>query len=199
MPRRVGVALAAAITAAALTLLAPTLTPTAPTPAVPTSSPSPRWISAIYQQIGRTGTAGRIQAEAPIFAWATPEGKLTNLEDLRGHPVVINFWATWCVPCRKEMPALEAVATRRPDIAFLEIDLQEDPEAIVAFIDSLGGLPHLQPVLDPRSETARRYGVFSLPTTFFVDPLGVIQHIEIGGPMSEEKIEKGIAKADGTP
>src|SRR5712691_9331736 len=151
-------------------------------------------IGAIYQQIPRPGTAGRIGAEAPLFAWATPQGQLTNLEALRGQTVVINFWATWCVPCRDEMPALDRIAATHPDVTFLEIDLQEDPEVVGAFFARYG-LVHLQPVLDPQGKTTTRYGVLSLPTTFFVDPNGVIRHIRIGGPMSEEEIEQAIAKA----
>ena len=166
------------------------------TPAPATDAPSWGPVGAIYQQIARPGTAGRISAGAPLFAWATPQGQLTNLEALRGEPVVINFWATWCVPCREEMPALDRVAASRPDVVFLEIDLQENPEAVTAFFARYG-LTHLQPVLDPQGKTTARYGVLSLPTTFFVDRDGVIQHIKIGGPMSDEEIQRGIAKAGG--
>ncbi len=195
MPTRLSLGIATVILAAA----AGALVSDAPTPLTRTEpSPAPSWgpVGAIYQQIARPGTAGRISAEAPLFAWATPQGQLTNLEALRGHPVVINFWATWCLPCREEMPALERIATERPDVVFLEIDLQEDPEAVSAFFARYG-LAHLQPVLDPQGKTTTRYGVLSLPTTFFVDPAGVIQHIRIGGPMSDEEIRQGIAKASG--
>jgi len=171
----------------------------AQTPTIPAAATDvPSWgpAGAIYEQIARPGTAGRISAEAPLFAWATPQGQLTNLEALRGQPVVINFWATWCVPCREEMPALDRVAASRPDVVFLEIDLQENPEAVTAFFARYG-LTHLQPVLDPQGKTTTRYGVLSLPTTFFVDRDGVIQHIKIGGPMSDEEIQRGIAKAGG--
>lgn len=159
-------------------------------------SPSAGPVGAIYQQIERPGSAPRIWAPAPPFAWVTPEGALTDLDALRGRRVVINFWATWCLPCRDEMPALEQVAARHPDIVFLEVDLQEGGEYVAAFFARYG-LTHLQPVLDPEGKTTNRYGVLSLPTTFFVDGSGVIQHIRIGGPMSEDEIERGIAKASG--
>jgi len=171
----------------------------AQTPSTPAAAPiAPSWgpVGTIYQQIARPGSAGRISAEAPIFAWATSQGQLTNLEALRGQPVVINFWATWCVPCRDEMPALDRVAAARSDVVFLEIDLQENPEAVTAFFARYG-LLHLQPILDPQGKTTTRYGVLSLPTTFFVDRDGVIRHIKIGGPMTEEDIQQGIAKAAG--
>jgi len=196
MPKRWRPLAALVVLAAAAVAL---LSSDSQTPSTPTRArPAPSWapIGAIYQQIARSGTAGRIGAEAPLFAWATPQGQLTNLEALRGETVVINFWATWCVPCRDEMPALDRVAARRPDVTFLEIDLQEDPEVVGAFFARYG-LVHLQPVLDPQGKTTTGYGVLSLPTTFFVDPGGVIGHIRIGGPMSEEEIEQGIAKAAG--
>jgi len=108
---------------------------------------------------------------------------------------VINFWATWCLPCRQEMPALDRVAATHPEVTFLEVDLQEDPEAVGAFFTRYG-LEHLQPIIDPQGKTTTRYGVLSLPTTFFVDRGGVIRHIHIGGPMTGEQIQEGIAKAD---
>jgi cytochrome c biogenesis protein CcmG/thiol:disulfide interchange protein DsbE len=165
-----------ALLAAAALALFSSETQTSSTLGAATAAPSWGPVGAIYQQITRPGTAGRISAEAPLFAWATPGGQLTNLEALRGQPVVINFWATWCVPCREEMPALDRVAAARPDVVFLEIDLQENPEAVTAFFVRYG-VTHLQPVLDPQGKTTTRYGVLSLPTTFFVNRDGVIQHI----------------------
>ncbi len=123
-------------------------------------------------------------------------GQVRTLADFKGKIVLLNLWATWCVPCREEMPALDRVAASRPALVFLEIDLQENPEAVTAFFVRYG-LTHLQPVLDPQGKTTTRYGVLSLPTTFFVDRDGVIQHIKIGGPMSDEEIQRGIAKAGG--
>ncbi len=176
-------------TAAAVLIPAPAAVPSPP-PQVP--APSGR-VGAIYQLIEHEGSAGRVGALAPIFAWATPDGRLTDLAALRGRPVVITFWATWCVPCRKEMPAFDRVAARRPNVAFLEVDLQEDADTVLGFFDQLG-LRHLQPILDPGARTARRYGVVALPTTFFVNPAGVVRHVEVGGPMSEQTIESRIAQ-----
>ena len=195
MPTRRALAAATAILAAVAIALVSSDRLAPGTSAEGTVAPPSGPVGAIHQQIQRPGTAGRIGAEAPLFAWATPQGQLTNLEALRGRTVVINFWATWCVPCREEMPALDRVAGGRPDVVFLEIDLQEDPEVIGAFFARYG-LAHLQPVLDPQGKTTTRYGVLSLPTTFFVDRGGVIRHIHIGGPMTGEQIQEGIAKAD---
>lgn len=102
--------------------------------------------------------------------------------------------ATWCGPCRAEMPALERVASEMPEVVFLELDLQEDEDQVSAFMERLE-LHHLQAIIDPNGATARRYGIAALPDTFFVGPDGVIRHLEIGGPMDDETIRRGIAKA----
>ena len=193
MPRALAWTITGAIALASLmALLWPLLTrPSAPSPVIGA-------VGVIYKEIEVEGSAGRIGALAPDFAWVDPTGQLRTLASLRGRPIVINFWATWCVPCREEMPALERAAVAHPDIAFLAVDLQEDGDRVRAFFDSLG-LKTLQPLLDPNGSVARRYVVFSLPTTFFVDRTGTIVHLEIGGPMKDEAIARGIAKASGPP
>lgn len=139
-------------------------------------------------------SAGRIGALAPDFEWVAPDGSVHRLSELRGKTVVINWWATWCGPCRAEMPALERVASAMPEVVFLELDLQEDQDQVAAFMERLE-LRHLTAIIDPSGETARRYGIAALPDTFFVGPDGIIRHLEIGGPMDDETIRKGIAKA----
>jgi thiol-disulfide isomerase/thioredoxin len=151
-------------------------------------------VGVIGTQVDEPGAAGRIGALAPNFEWTATDGKLIRLSDLRGKVVVINFWATWCVPCREEMPALNRLARSSPDIVFLEVDLQESGEKVRSFVDQLA-LEHLVPLLDPDGNTTRRYGVLSLPWTFFVDREGIIRHMEIGGPLSEERVKQGIEKA----
>ena len=186
----------------AFAVLIPSLPPrpvVAPELARPPAAPEPsRWVGAIYQQIERAGSSGRRGTEAPPFGWVAASAELTDLERLRGHVVVINFWATWCVPCREEMPALDQVAVSRQDVTFLAVNLQEDGDAVIAFFDRQN-IGHLQPLLDPEGRTARRYSVISLPTTYFIDSLGVIRHVEIGGPMARETIERDIAKAETLP
>lgn len=197
VPPRARIVIGAAVAgvvlgAAALSFLAATR------PAVVTTAQnqgSSRPVGAIYRQIPREGSAGRIGAPAPVFAWATPEGALTDLEALRGRVVVMNFWATWCLSCRREMPVLDRVAARRPEVSFLAVNLQEDAGAVGAFFDELR-LSRLQPVIDPTGETTRRYGVLTLGTTFFIDATGIVRRIEVAGPGSEETIERDIAQAE---
>jgi cytochrome c biogenesis protein CcmG/thiol:disulfide interchange protein DsbE len=107
--------------------------------------------------------------------------------------VVVNFWATWCPPCREELPALQRVAASEPDVVVLEVDLMEPGDKARSFLESLG-LDRLQPVLDSDGATTRRYGVLILPSTFFVDAGGVIRHLELRG-VTEDLIRAGIRKA----
>ncbi len=147
----------------------------------------------IRAQIEADGAAGRIGALAPDFEWTDLDGKTLRLSTYRGKVVVVNFWATWCPPCREEMPALQRVAASEPDIVVLEVDLMEPRDKARSFLDSLG-LDRLQPVLDSDGATTRRFGVLTLPSTFFVDKDGVIRHLELR-QMTEAMIRTGIQKA----
>jgi thiol-disulfide isomerase/thioredoxin len=147
----------------------------------------------IRAQVQGDGAAGRIGATAPDFEWADLDGKTLRLSSYRGKVVVVNFWATWCLPCREEMPALQRVAASEPNVVVLEVDLMEPGDKARSFLDSLG-LDRLQPVLDSDGATTRRYGVLTLPSTFFVDRDGVIRHLELR-QMTEAMIRTGIQKA----
>ena len=147
----------------------------------------------IRAQIEADGAAGRIGAPAPDFEWIGLDGQTLRLSTYRGKVVVVNFWATWCPPCREEMPALQRVAASEPDVIVLEVDLIEPSDKARSFLDSLG-LDRLQPVLDSDGATTRRFGVLSLPSTFFVDKTGVIRHLELTA-VSEAQIRTGIQKA----
>jgi len=191
MPRAIAGLIISAIAAASLAAL---VWPSLPfnLPAAPL--PGPSAVGVITRDIEVAGSAGRVGAPAPDFEWVDPAGRTRSLAALRGNAIVLNFWATWCVPCREEMPALERAAAAHPDIAFLEIDLQEDGDTVRGFFDSLG-LKTLQPLLDTNGSVFRRYAVISLPSTFFVDRDGAIRHLEIGGPMTDETIRRGLDKA----
>jgi thiol-disulfide isomerase/thioredoxin len=125
-------------------------------------------------------TAGRVGSTAPDFVWMQPSGVSTRLSALKGQPVVLNFWATWCGPCRAEMPRLEQAARDNPGIAFYEIDLDESGARVRGFFDSLE-ITHLVPLIDVGEATARAYGLGrGVPTTFFIDADGVIRAASVG-------------------
>jgi cytochrome c biogenesis protein CcmG/thiol:disulfide interchange protein DsbE len=124
-------------------------------------------------------TAGRIGSKAPDFLWVQPSGDSTRLSALRGTPVVLNFWATWCKPCLAEMPRLEQAARDNPGIAFYEIDLDEDGAKVRGFFDSLE-ITHLRPLIDVGSVVARAYGFGGVPQTFFIDADGIVRATWLG-------------------
>jgi thiol-disulfide isomerase/thioredoxin len=175
------------IGAIALASLAALLWPLLARPANPADA------GVIRAQIEADGAAGRIGAPAPDFEWIGPDGRTLRLSSYRGKVVVVNFWATWCPPCREELPALQRVAASEPDVVVLEVDLMEPGDKARSFLESLG-LDRLQPVLDSDGATTRRYGVLILPSTFFVDAGGVIRHLELR-EVTEDLIRAGIRKA----
>jgi cytochrome c biogenesis protein CcmG, thiol:disulfide interchange protein DsbE len=128
-----------------------------------------------------------VGAPAPAFDLETPEGERVRLADLRGKVVILNFWATWCGPCRLEMPDLEARAVADPDrLATVGINFDETAAQVQAFRDEVGVTFPL--VLDPGGKVQRAYRVLGYPTTFFVDEEGIIriQHV---GLMSASQID----------
>ena len=137
-------------------------------------------------------TAGRVGSRAPDFLWLQPSGDSTRLTAFRGTPVVLNFWATWCGPCRAEMPRLEQAARDNPGIAFYEIDLNEDGGKVRGFFDSLE-IEHLVPLVDVGSSVARAYGLGQgVPTSFFIDGGGVIRAVALGA-MDTATIAKNLS------
>jgi thiol-disulfide isomerase/thioredoxin len=129
---------------------------------------------------------------APDFTLEMLDGSETTLSDLRGQVVLINFWATWCPPCRAEMPAIQEVYEQYRDQGFivLAVDIVEDDARVTTFADQLElTFPIL---MDRDGDVSERYRIRSIPTTFFVDRSGVIQDIVIGGPMSRALIESKV-------
>ncbi len=114
---------------------------------------------------------------APAFSLAPLEGgEETSLEDLRGDIVVVNFFASWCLECRKEHAALTSTADAFADqgVTFVQIAYQESPPASLAYLDEAGRSTAAHYLADPGSRTAIAYGVFGIPETFFIDPEGVV-------------------------
>ncbi len=110
---------------------------------------------------------------APSFTLTDLDGQVVGLEDLKGKPVVINFWATWCQPCIVEHPVLLAGARHYAgQVEFLGVIYQDKPELIRRFMRQRGAWgPAL---IDPEVEVAIAYGVYGAPETFFIDAQGII-------------------------
>jgi len=125
---------------------------------------------------------------APDFSLTTLAGEPFTLSELQGTPVVLNFWATWCPPCRAEMPELQAASERLAgEVAIIGVNQAEAPADVAAFVAGLG-LTFPMP-LDVDAEASRLYAVRSLPTTLFIDREGVIRQIQVG-PVTEATLQQ---------
>jgi peroxiredoxin len=149
------------------------------------------WIWISRTPIGSdTEQASRIPRagfKAPEFEALTIDGGEVKLSDYQGQPVILNLWASWCPPCRAEMPALEEVYLFYRDqglvVLALNLTTQDSEEAAMKFISELGvNMPIL---LDTSGEAARIYESGALPTTYFIDRFGTINEVVVGGPLSE--------------
>ena len=117
---------------------------------------------------------------APPFALKDIDGKTHSLSDYKGKVIVLNFWATWCPPCRFEMPSMERAQalTINDDVVFLGINVGEDADTIFTFT---ADYPVTFPLLmDINSEIIEQYPVVGLPTTYVIDTQGRIVYQAIG-------------------
>jgi cytochrome c biogenesis protein CcmG/thiol:disulfide interchange protein DsbE len=116
---------------------------------------------------------------APNFSYTLPDGTVQELTDLQGKRVVLNFWATWCVPCIEEMPELQRAADAGGgELVVLAVNRNELPEAIARFAPKVDVTFPL--VVDIAGAIGDRYGVTSLPTTYFINSDGTVAARQIG-------------------
>ncbi|HLG50959.1 MAG TPA: redoxin domain-containing protein [Chloroflexota bacterium] len=133
---------------------------------------------------------------APDFTLDDVAGRAVTLSAYRGKTVILNFWATWCPPCRAEMPAINAAARRYPNVVVLAVDLEEGPALVRPYAQELGLI--FTPVLDTTGRVTALYHVSSLPSSFFIGPDGRIRAVHVGA-MDERTIEMNIGRASGVP
>ncbi len=128
---------------------------------------------------------------APDFEMQYADGRRLRLSDLRGQPVLINFWASWCGPCRVEMPELiEAYTAHRGErLEVIAVNVQEESAVAQAYAAELG-MPFLV-VVDSTGDIARRYQVRNLPSSLFIDREGVIRARWMG-ILSREQLQKHL-------
>ena len=132
--------------------------------------------------------------KAPEFQLASLDGEEKKLGDFRGQVIVLNFWATWCPPCREEMPALQKVYRDMHEhgVIVVGVNLGEPASRVREFVDEFG--VEFPILLDHHGEVAQEYRVRALPVTFWIDRSGIIRDITIGGPMPEEFIMENLDK-----
>jgi len=111
---------------------------------------------------------------------ATRDGGISSLAEFKGKPTVLNLWATWCPPCRREMPILADGQATRPDVNFVFLDQGDTAEQVKTFLQSHGLDPH-NVLLDPKGQGTLEYGLGGLPTTLFFDAAGHLVDAQLGG------------------
>ena len=132
---------------------------------------------------------------APEIDLATLQGGRVKLSELRGHPVLVTFWGTWCPPCRDEFPELVAAHRNHGDrglrvLAVNQTDQELSTKDVQAFVKQYS--VDFIVALDPRGKARRSFRLIGLPTTLFIDSSGVIQLVH-PGPISRARLTEGLA------
>jgi thiol-disulfide isomerase/thioredoxin len=139
-------------------------------------------------------TRERARRATPGIELATLDGGKFRLADHIGQPVVVNFWATWCPPCRAELPAFEQVyqSHREKGLVIVGVDVAESPDEVAQFVTQARLTFPI--ALDTSGETTELYRIQGMPTTFFVGRDGKIKDTVIGGPLTKAAIESKVAE-----
>ncbi len=148
------------------------------------------WV--VYTSIFLPSPAAAIQAAAPREGFSAPdftvttyEGETIRLSELRGTVVFLNFWTSWCPPCKEEMPAIQQLHDLSPETAVLAVNLtdQDNLTDVEDFLDKVQ--INLDIALDKDGAISKLYQIDALPTSFFIDKRGIIRKVIYGGPISK--------------
>ncbi len=150
--------------------------------------------------LGLLGMAGRpplVGAPAPEIALKDLQGQEVRLSDLHGKVVLVNFWATWCKPCKEEMPAMQASYERLREQGFvvLAVNELEDVEKVAEHIKTHGHT--FLVVMDHDNRVANRYGVGGLPAIFLIDRQGIVREHIFGNLLTEQRIAELVRQYGG--
>ena len=130
--------------------------------------------------LATVAVAGSSSGPAPDFSLQSLDGSTVRLSDLKGQVVLINFWATWCAPCREEMPLLDAIYQKynRLGVELLGINVEDDASGAQEYLNET---PVTFPILfDPDGRVSKQYQVKAMPSTILVDRHGNVRHIHYG-------------------
>jgi len=133
---------------------------------------------------------------APDFELETLDGEEVKLSDYKGKKVLLNFWATWCPPCRVEIPDIQKYHEEYDDVAILAVNLLEtesSPRNVVSFVEEYGMT--FEVLSDENSVVATTFDAFSLPTSYLIDSNGIIQNKAIG-PLNYDAMVKEFSAMD---
>ena len=144
----------------------------------------------------RTGPADLIGKPAPLFTGETMTGEVVNLEELKDRVVVVDFWATWCPPCRQAIPKVQAVSRRFENdpvtVLGLNLDQEATPEQIAEFLKKYEIT--FSQILDPVGNVKKKYGVRGIPCSIVIDKKGIVRNVHLGYNSDlEEKLGEHVA------
>lgn len=154
------------------------------------------------QPVSNNATAGQEEApdtKAPDFAVQDRDGRAVSLHSLAGKPVIVNFWASWCPPCKAEMPDFEAAYKEHGnDIQFMMVNMTDGGRETIATAEKyIADQGYTFPVyFDTEQEAAITYGVSAIPTTYFIDAQGNLVAYAAGA-ITAAHLEQGIAMMSG--
>jgi thiol-disulfide isomerase/thioredoxin len=141
---------------------------------------------------GSTSGPEFVAFSAPDFSLSDLQGNTVRLSQYRGKPVVINFWATWCAPCKEELPLLEKTyQANKNQLQILGVDIAEENSKVAAKVKEVG-LTYTT-LLDPYLEVTNQYKVTAYPTSIFVDKDGMVQAIRMGA-VTDQTIQTYLDK-----
>ncbi len=124
--------------------------------------------------------ASSAHAATPAFTLPARDGGNLSLEELKGQVVMINFWATWCGPCRQEMPLLEQIQTKYEPLGFTLVGINVEPDSAAAQ-EWLAKVPVSFPILfDRKNQVAESFGVEGMPSSVFIDRAGNVRYVHRG-------------------
>jgi peroxiredoxin len=154
-------------------------------------------VSLLIVLSGLLGMAARpplVGSPAPEIVLKDLQGRDVKLSDLRGKVVLVNFWATWCKPCKEEMPAMQASYDKLRDKGFvvLAVNELEDTARVAEHIRTHGHT--FEVVMDHNNQVANVYGVVGLPASFLIDPQGIVRERISGSLVTESHIEEMVKK-----
>jgi len=150
--------------------------------------------------LGLLGMAGRpplLGSPAPEIALKDLQGQEVRLSDLHGKVVLLNFWATWCKPCKEEMPAMQVSYEKLRDQGFvvLAVNELEDVEKVAEHIRTHGHT--FLVVMDHDNRVANQYGVLGLPSSFLIDRQGIVREHIFGNLLTEQRIAELVRQYGG--
>ena len=151
-------------------------------------------LNAVLLIVSCSSPAPQVGKQAPDFQLLNLEGRSISLSDFQGKPILLNFWATWCGPCRQEMPLIQAIFEEQSDnsLVILAIDIGETAPAVNNFIQS--GNYSFPVLLDTDQDVALEYNIRAIPTTFFIDKDGIIQEIKVGAFSNMIELKRSLSK-----